>query len=81
MQYPHCRLSRDPVPSSLGSRADRHRVADSSPNRLAEDLRYNERSGAERGNGRLKDDFGWRYVRVRDQAKVVLCHLMFGIWR
>jgi len=46
--------------------------------RLAEDLRYNERSGAERVNGRLKDDFGGRYVRVRGHAKV-LCHLMFGI--
>ena len=46
--------------------------------RLAEDLRYNEHSGAERVNGRLKDDFGGRYVRVRGHAKV-LCHLMFGI--
>jgi hypothetical protein len=45
---------------------------------LAEDLRYNERSSAERVNGRLKDDFGGRYVRVRGHAKV-LCHLMFGI--
>ena len=43
-----------------------------------EGLRYNERSGAERVNGRLKDDFGKRYVRVRGHAKV-LCHLMFGI--
>jgi hypothetical protein len=41
--------------------------------RLAEDLRYNERSGAERVHGRLKDDFGGRYVRVRGHAKV-LCH-------
>jgi hypothetical protein len=47
--------------------------------RLAEDLRYNERSGAER-NGRLKDDFGGRYVRVRGHAKV-LCHLTFAtLW-
>jgi len=45
---------------------------------LAEEVRYNERSGAERVNGRLKDDFGGRYVRVRGHAKV-LCHLMFGI--
>ena len=29
-------------------------------------------------NGRLKDDFGGRQVRVRGHAKV-LCHLMFGI--
>jgi len=45
---------------------------------LAEDLRYNERSAAERVNGRLKDDFGGRHVRVRGHAKV-LCHLMFGV--
>ena len=32
----------------------------------------------ERVNGRLKDDFGGRQVRVRGHAKV-LCHLMFGI--
>lgn len=45
---------------------------------LAEDLRYNERSAAERVNGRIKDDFGARYVRVRGHAKV-FCHLMFGV--
>lgn len=43
-----------------------------------EDLRYNERSAAERVNGRLKDEFGGRYVRVRGHAKV-MCHLMFGV--
>jgi hypothetical protein len=45
---------------------------------LAEDLRYNERSAAERVNGRIKDDFGARYVWVRRRAKV-FCHLMFGV--
>jgi hypothetical protein len=45
---------------------------------LAEDVRYNERSAAERVNARLKDEFGGRHVRVRGHAKV-LCHLMFGI--
>jgi hypothetical protein len=45
---------------------------------LAEDVRYNERSAAERVNGRLKDDFGGRHVRVRGHAKVS-CHLMFGV--
>ena len=45
---------------------------------LAEDVRYNERSAAERVNGRLKDEFGGRNVRVRGHAKV-LCHLMFGV--
>jgi len=44
----------------------------------AEDVRYNERSAAERVNGGLKDDFGGRYVRVRGHAKV-FCHLMFGV--
>ncbi len=41
-------------------------------------LRYHERSTVERVNGRLKDEFGGRHVRVRGHAKV-LCHLMFGI--
>jgi len=43
-----------------------------------EEVRYNERSASERVNGRLKDEFGGRTVRVRGHAKV-FCHLMFGI--
>ena len=43
-----------------------------------EDRRYNERSNVERVNGRLKDEFGGRMVRVRGCAKV-MSHLMFGI--
>lgn len=43
-----------------------------------EDLRYNERSSAERVNSNLKDNFGGRTVRVRGHEKV-FCHLMFGI--
>ena len=43
-----------------------------------EDVRYRERSTVERVNGRLKDEFGGRHVRVRGHAKV-LCHLMFGV--
>ena len=46
--------------------------------RLAEEVRYNERSAAERVNGRLKDSFGGRNVRVRGHEKV-MCHLMFGV--
>ncbi len=46
--------------------------------KLAEEVRYNERSAAERVNARLKDEFGGRNVRVRGHAKV-LCHVMFGI--
>lgn len=44
----------------------------------AEAIRYNERSTVERVNGRLKDEFGGRVVRVRGPEKV-MCHLMFGI--
>jgi hypothetical protein len=46
--------------------------------KFAEDRRYNERTTAERANGRLKDEFGGRMVRVRGNAKV-MCHLMFGV--
>ncbi len=46
--------------------------------KFPEDLRYNERSSAERVNSRLKDGFGGRTVRVRGDVKVA-CHLMFGI--
>ena len=44
----------------------------------AEDLRYRERSTAERVNSRLKDEFSARQIRVRGHSKV-LCHLMFGV--
>ncbi len=44
----------------------------------AEEIRYRERSSAERVNSALKDSYGGRSVRVRSHAKV-LCHLMFGI--
>ena len=43
-----------------------------------EEDRYAERSTAERLNGRLKDEFGGRYVRVRGYKKV-LTHVMFGM--
>ncbi len=45
---------------------------------LAEDVRYNQRSSAERVNGNLKDNCGGTCVRVRGAPKV-FCHLMFGI--
>jgi len=45
---------------------------------LPEDVRYNERTAAERVYGRLKDEFGGRHVRVRGPAKV-MCHCMFGV--
>ncbi len=43
-----------------------------------EDVRYRERSAVERVNGRLKDEFGGRLIRVRGHAKI-MCHLMFGL--
>jgi len=43
-----------------------------------EKIRYKERTTVERGNARLKDEFGGRMVRVRGHFKV-MCHLMFGI--
>jgi hypothetical protein len=44
----------------------------------AEEIRYKERTRAERTNARLKDEFGGRTVRVRGATKV-FCHLMIGI--
>jgi len=46
--------------------------------RPVEDIRYGERSTAERVNGGLKDNHGGRTVWVRGAAKV-MCHLMFGV--
>lgn len=40
--------------------------------------RYNERTTIERVFGRLKDEFGGRFVRVKGHSKV-LAHLTFGI--
>jgi len=51
-----------------------HRIG----HRLAEQVRYRERSTAERVNSGLKDNHGGRTLRVRGPAKV-MCHLMFGV--
>ncbi len=61
--------------AEAGAEALARRCAGHEP---AEDVRYNERSAAERVNGAIKDSYGGRSVRVRGHAKV-LCHLMFGI--
>ena len=45
---------------------------------IAEDVRYKERSTAERANSRLKDEFGVNMVRGRGHVKVA-CHLLFGV--
>jgi len=39
--------------------------------------RYNHRASVDRLNGRLKDEFNARMVRVKDHVKV-MSHLMFG---
>lgn len=44
----------------------------------AEQLRFRERSAAERVNSQLQDNYGGRFVRVRGGAKV-MTHLMFGL--
>ncbi len=46
--------------------------------RMADQVRYGERSAAERVNGGLKDNHGGRTLRVRGPDKV-MCHLMFGV--
>ncbi|HKM73001.1 MAG TPA: transposase, partial [Stellaceae bacterium] len=58
----------------LADEAKRRRLAG---HRMAEDVRYGERSTAERVNAGLKDHHGGRTVQVRGAAKV-MCHLMFG---
>ena len=44
----------------------------------AEDIRYNQRSSAERVNSQLKDNLGGTHIRVRGNPKV-FTHLMFGL--
>ena len=46
--------------------------------KTSEMIRYNQRSSVERVNGRLKDEFNGRMIRVKGHAKV-MSHLMFGI--
>jgi hypothetical protein len=59
---------------------DRQKRGDSEAPTLAphEQVRFRERTAVERTYARLKDEFGWRYVRVRGHAKV-MAHLMFGV--
>ncbi|NGX38027.1 MAG: hypothetical protein K1000chlam2_01196 [Chlamydiae bacterium] len=60
---------------SLGSEKKARKTLNWEP---AEATRYKARSGAERTNARLKDEFGGRTVRVRGPRKV-FCHLMIGV--
>lgn len=48
------------------------------PHADPDDVLYDFRTMVERINGRLKDEFGGRFVRVRGAVKVK-CQLMFGI--
>ena len=63
-------LKREPRQEAQARRSAGHETA--------EDLSYRERTTVERVNGRLKDEFGARHIRVRGHGKV-LCHLMFGV--
>jgi len=59
----------------LAQEAKRQRLAG---HRTAEDVRYGERSTAERFNGGLNDNHGGRTVPVRGAEKV-MCQLMFRV--
>ncbi len=54
------------------------RRANSVPLEPASAIRFRERSVAERGNSRLKDEFGCRCLRVRGHRKAHL-RIMFGM--
>lgn len=54
------------------------RGGEKEPFEPADAIRYNERTVAERANGRLKDEFGARHVYVQGPTKV-MSHLMFGV--
>ena len=65
--------------AELKAERKREALAESCIGHLSpEARRYRERSTVERVNGRLKEEFGGRHVRVRGPDKV-MCHLMFGI--
>lgn len=66
--------------SALLSSASMHDSLAAIPLSLMTAQRYKERSQAERTNARLKDDYGGRHIRVRENAKV-MSHLMFGVLR
>lgn len=55
-----------------------HRRGERVPLDPAEQVRFRERTAAERVNSQLLDNYGARFVRVRGAAKV-MTHLMFGV--
>ena len=62
-----------PIIDTRGTRSAKKKPMD--PHRAE---RYKQRSTAERGNSRLKDEFGYRHLRVRGHAKAHM-HLMLGV--
>jgi hypothetical protein len=83
----HCRAQgRVPVVAFHPRRATKRpsKVPKARPPKLVPEMdwakrdRYAERTMVERGNARLKDEFGGRHIRVRGGAKV-MAHLMFGL--
>jgi IS5 family transposase len=83
----HCRAQgRVPVVAFHPRRATKRpsKVPKARPPKLVPEVdwakrdRYAERTMVERGNARLKDEFGGRHIRVRGGAKV-MAHLMFGL--
>ena len=68
----------DENPRQKGRKAEEQKRRRKASYKLAQAYRYNERSTIERVNGRLKDEFNARMVRVKGHAKV-MAHLMFGI--
>ena len=46
--------------------------------RPAEQLRYQQRSAAERVNANFKDNFAGRMIRLRGPDKIT-CHIMFSL--
>lgn len=69
-------LSLNHVP--IIERNKRNRGTTQLPLNPAQARRYHERTTAERGAARLKDDFGARYLRVRGPTKV-FADLMFSV--
>jgi len=71
-------------PANRGRQKKKMKGAAPSADRLARELswaesdRFRERTMVERVYGRLKDEFGGRYIRVRGASKV-MAHLMFGV--
>jgi hypothetical protein len=70
-----------PITDPNNRRRSQSVIAPGAPKRElspAEAEHYKERTMIERVNGRLKDEFGGRTVRVRGASKV-MAHLMFGV--